>query len=69
MNEEILKNIESKLDMIIMLMVRNEVRDMKKSEAAPFLRELGLMTKQIADILGSTEGAVRKYVSDAKKKD
>lgn len=67
MAENKYESIENKLDILINLTAKQIVKDMSNSQAAPYLRGLGFEPKQIAIILGSTPGAIRTYVSAAKK--
>jgi hypothetical protein len=68
MNEDILKNIESKLDVIIKLIAGNFIKGMSKTDAILTLGMFGLDNNTIANIVGTTNKTVSVRLSEQKKK-
>lgn len=68
MSEEILLRIEKKIDVLISLLASQIITSETNTVAAPKLNQLGMSAAEIATVLNSTPGAVRKYISDAKNK-
>ena len=66
MDEKSLKLLEHKLDVLINLNALLVTKDMKVTEAAPLLNNIGLAPSDIATILGSTVNAVNVRISGAK---
>lgn len=68
MAEEILERIDTKLDIIIRLLGSKAIEGKGKTEAILTLGALGLDTNLIAEIVGTTPGAVSVRLSEARKK-
>lgn len=68
MEEEILKRIETKLDIVVRLLATKAIEGKSKTEAILALGASGLETKPIAEIVGTTPATVSTRLSEAKKK-
>ena len=68
MSDDILKNIEKKLDVIIKLMVRQSFQETTQKETILTLSDLGFETNQIAQTLNIKSNIIRAEISRAKKK-
>lgn len=68
-NDDSLKEISSKLDVLIRLTALTLVKNMKtQKEQIVLLAESGFQPKQIADILGTTNNVVSVTLTTVKKK-
>ena len=68
MSEEILKSIEEKLGVIIKLIVNHSFQEKTQGETIVALKDLGLETNQIAQVLNVKLNLVHAEISRAKKK-
>lgn len=67
MSKEQFEELIQKLDTLINLTAANIFRGRPLTESVPFLSDLGLKSKEIAKILGTTSASVRTTKSLAKK--
>ena len=67
-NEEVLQEINHKLDTLIRLIAYQTVGKMTLVEGAPLLRRLGFTYAEIATIYASTAKTVSVSLVDAKRK-
>lgn len=56
------------IDKVANLVAMLLIRDMNKSAGAAVLASSGFTNKEIAGLLGTSEGSVRAFLSQAKKK-
>jgi DNA-binding NarL/FixJ family response regulator len=68
MEEDTLRNIESKLDVLIKLSAGNLIKGTNKTDAILILGLCGLDVNTIADIVGTTNQTVSVRLSEQKKK-
>jgi CRP-like cAMP-binding protein len=59
------KRLESKVDVLIRLLAMNCIRGMSKVDGILFLHRVGMDRRDIADLCGTTPGAVSVRVSEA----
>jgi DNA-directed RNA polymerase specialized sigma24 family protein len=68
MEENVLKNIADKLDIIIKLLVNQAISEKKDIDSTVFLSNLGLTNKEIASLLNVKSNVVSARLSEAKKR-
>ena len=68
MEEDTLKNIERKLDVVIKLIAGNLIQGMSKTDAIFKLGMCGLDVNTIANLVGTTNQTVSVRLSEQKKK-
>lgn len=68
MEEETLKSIDRKLDVIIKLLAGNFVQGKSKTDAIVTLASFGMETNAIAEIVGTTPATVNARLWEQKKK-
>jgi len=68
MDEDILKAIEAKLDIIIKLLCSKCVEGKSKTDSILVLETIGVDRELIAQLTGSTPASIRSTISTAKNK-
>jgi hypothetical protein len=68
MQEELLKDISGKMDIIINLLAKLAVSEKNTTEAIVFLNQLGLPNKLVSTLLDTTPNTVAVRLSETKKK-
>jgi len=68
MEQEILSNIDNKLDVIIKLLALNFIEGKSKTEAILILGNFGMDGNMIADMVGTTPATVAARLWEQKKK-
>lgn len=67
-DENILKSIDSKLDMLTKLMALNVVKGRTSTEQIKMLHSIGMSPSEIASCIGKTPNNVRVAIHSLKKK-
>ena len=68
MDNESLKELESKLDILIKLIAKNTIQEKNQTESIVFLGSIGLDRQTIAEITGASPNTVSVRLSEHKNK-
>jgi hypothetical protein len=66
MSEEILKSIDSKLDVVIKLLAVNAIKGKSDAEQIEFLHNLKMTSPEIGQLIGRSDSNVRLYLTKKK---
>lgn len=61
-------SVGSELSKLVRLFALQQVKDLKKGEASQLLSLAGFSNREIAALLGTSEGSVRGFLSVARKR-
>jgi hypothetical protein len=68
MQEDVLKDISNKMDIIVKLLVNQVISEKNGTDSTVFLSSLGLSNKEISKLLNVEQNVVAARLSNAKKR-